>query len=1459
MILIFDTETTGLPKNYNAPPSDSENWPRVVQIAWQLHDYDGALVQHASYIIRPEGFTIPFEAEKVHGISQERALAEGIPLADAMEKFEKAIIQATYFAGHNLDFDLSILAAEWFRLNKGEFPQRPTLDTKSDAVTEFCAIPGGKNGRYKWPTLGELYFKLFGTDFEKAHNAAFDIAANGRALFELIKMGIISVPECDKILLEQPIRYEFPDLSALKEEENRWERIKKEKYLSKKFDSSESNFTEANFPYFNTLHNHSQFSVLQSTTEIEEMVKKAADLESDAVAITDDGNMYGCFLFSQAVDKHNKKIEEFNKKKEDEGKPNEKKKILKAVFGTEIRVCRDHKNKTQKDDGYSIVLLAKNKTGYQNLSKLSSISLLEGFYYVPRIDKELLVKHKEGIIVLSGWLNGEIPSLILQHGEQEAEKSLQWYLNEFGEDFYLEIHKHGLPEEEAVNEVLLRFSKKYNIPFIAAHQNYYAEPEHHSVQDMLLCIRDGEKVSTPIGRGRGYRYGLPNKNFFFPTKKYIYEQFKNLPEAVINTQKLAEKIEAFSLNRDVLLPRFDIPQEFLVQHGLDIRSDEGFKKAENVYLRHLTYEGAKRRYREITPEIRERIDFELATIEKMGYPGYFLIVQDFTTKAREMGVLVGPGRGSAAGSVIAYCLGITNIDPMEYNLLFERFLNPDRISMPDIDIDFDDDGREKVLEYVVNKYGFNRVAQIITYGTLGGKSAIKDAARVLDYSLEDADRISKAFPQSNEAELKKLLHPDGLDSKYFDTIKDRPELVEQSQRFRNMAMQENPDGRLIRMAAQMEGCLRNLGVHACGVIITPGEITNYVPVTRAKDGNMMLTQFDNSVAESAGLLKMDFLGLKTLTIIRDALRFIEERHGIKIDIDKIPLDDKKTYQIFQKGQTNGIFQFESAGMQKYLKELKPDSLSDLIAMNALYRPGPLQYIPNFIRRKNGQEPISYPLPAMEEHLKETYGITVYQEQVMLLAQKLAGFSKGDADTLRKAMGKKQKDTLAKMKDKFMQGCMANGHPSDVCEKIWKDWEAFASYAFNKSHSTCYAYLAYQTAYLKANYTSEFMASVLNHQDKIEDITFFLEECQRLGLRVLGPDLNESESKFKVMDDGSIRFGLSAIKGVGENIVSLIVEEREKNGKYSGIFDFARRHDTKVINKKVLENLALAGCFDSFSNINRAMFFFADSEGKSNLTDILIKYCNQNMKGKTNLSQSLFADSDNSGHLPEPPIPNVNEWPMAEKLKKEKEVIGFYLSGHPLNPWNWIIRYFCNSSISEFKNNKEEFLNKEVQLVTMVESVQARTNKTGNPYLMASVTDKSGDVLELIITGKDFVKFQHFFVPDVKLLLKLKVVPSFDGKGTRINISEVELIEEFQKKIRKQVKIRTSLDSFTQNASNELMKIIQSFPGNNSFEITFYDQKSNREFHLTSQQLGVELSERFFQELEKLESCEIQLI
>ena len=786
--------------------------------------------------------------------------------------------------------------------------------------------------------------------------------------------------------------------------------------------------------------------------QIGNIIKAAAKDNMPAVAMTDTANMMASFHFVSAILNHNKTAET----------------PMKPIVGCEFNICEDHKNKSVKDNGHQVVLLAKNKKGYHNLAKMSSIAFVDGFYYVPRIDREIVKKYKEDIIVLTGNLYGEVPSKILNLGEKQAEDALLWWKEEFKDDFYIELMRHNQQDETIVNETLLKFSKKHDVKIIATNNTFYLEKKDANAHDILLCVKDGEKQATPKGKGRGYRYGLPNEEYYFKSSDEMKTLFADLPEAITNIQEIVDKIEVFTLARDVLLPAFDIPDEFKDRKDIE---DKG-KRGENNFLKHLTFVGAKKRYGEITAAIKERLDFELSVIEKTGYPGYFLIVEDFIREARNMDVAVGPGRGSAAGSVVAYCLWITNIDPIKYDLLFERFLNPERISMPDIDIDFDDEGRGRVMDYVINKYGANQVAQIITYGTMAAKSSIRDTARVLDLPLFEADRIAKLIPN---IKLKNIF---GEDAKSKGKVAGlRAEEKVMIEELKTMSLGVGVDSETINKATILEGSVRNTGIHACGVIITPSDITNYVPVALAKDSDMYVTQFDNSVVESAGLLKMDFLGLKTLTLIKDTVKIVKAKHNVILDPENFPLDDEKTYELFQKGETVGIFQYESPGMQKHMRSLKPTVFADLIAMNALYRPGPMEYIPSFINRKHGTEDIEYDLPAMEEYLAETYGITVYQEQVMLLSQKLADFTKGEADVLRKAMGKKQIAVLDKMKPKFIEQAAVNGHDAEKLEKIWKDWEAFASYAFNKSHSTCYAWIAYQTAYLKAHYPAEYMASV----------------------------------------------------------------------------------------------------------------------------------------------------------------------------------------------------------------------------------------------------------------------------------------------------------------------------------------------------------------------------------------------
>lgn len=1448
MYLIFDTETTGLPRNYNAPLTDSDNWPRIVQIAWQLHDESGHLIEAKSLIVKPEGFTIPFSAAQIHHITTETALEKGIPLSEALLQFTAAIHKAKYACGHNIEFDKNIIGAEYLRLGSNDFVSpMPVIDTASE-TTEFCQLPGGKGGKFKYPKLEELHRILFNREFAEAHNAGFDVEATARCVFECLKRGIITRDDTtiDDSISDYLISIERDITAGLEvfELENKPVTVIP---VETKVTST------ADLIEFVHLHNHSQYSVLQSTTEIDDLVKIAAKYNMPGIALTDAGNMYGAFQFWQAVDKQNKLIKAHNEAV-DKGEKNEpKKNILKCIIGTEIFVCRDRKNKSQQDNGYPQVFIAKNKTGYQNLIKLSSISYTEGFYYVPRIDKSVIQEFSEGVIATTGSIQSEIPNLILNVGESQAEEAFEWYLSIFGENFYVELNRHNTAEENAVNEVLLRFAKKYNVTYFAANNNYYLDKKQSRAHDVLLCIKEGEKISTPIGRGRGFRPGLPNDEFYFKSPAEMSQLFSDIPDALTNTTKICDSIEDYKLSRDVLLPKFDIPTEFLDERDNDPTDEKNGKRGENSYLKFLTYEGAKKRYGDPVPEnIMERIDFELATIERMGFPGYFLIVQDFTTKAREMGVSVGPGRGSAAGSAIAYCLGITNVDPIKYDLLFERFLNPERISMPDIDIDFDDEGRDKVIRYVIDKYGKDKVSQIITYGTLGGKSAIRDAARVLDLPLPDADKIAKTFPDSLMANLKGLLGPNGIDKKLEEAF--NAEQMQKAKEFRKIADGNNLEADTVKQAYEIEGCVRNIGVHACGVIITPDELTKFVPVATAKDAEMVVSQFDNSVAESAGLLKMDFLGLKTLTQIKEACRLIKERHGLEIDPDAIPLDDETTLKLFQRGETNGIFQFESPGMQKYLKDLKPDKFSDLIAMNALFRPGPLEYIPNYIKRKHGLEPITYDLPGMEEFLEDTYGITVYQEQVMLLSQKLANFTKGEADTLRKAMGKKQRDVLDKMKGKFLEGCQSNGLDTTKAEKTWRDWEAFASYAFNKSHSTCYAYLAFQTGYLKAHYPAEFMAATLTHNMRdIKDVSFFLEECKRLKLKVLGPDVNESAYYFTVNNEGAIRCGMGAIKGVGEGAVEAIVAERKENGIYSSIFDLCKRIDSKATNKKTLEGLAYAGAFDSFG-VNRSAYFYEESEG-NNLLNKAIKYGNSVKDDGNSMQQSLFGD-DTAVELKEPEIPKVEEWQMLQKLNFEKQVVGLFITGHPLDQYSREIRNFIKYNVNDTQNEQFKVPGRELLIAGIISRAEHRIAKNGNGFGDFDVEDFNGSS-RFMIFGEDYLKFKHMIDSGIFVMIKGRFEKRFD-ESIEFRIKSMDLLQNLRQNMTKSIELVIDAQLVNKAMVDELFDKLVSHKGKIPVKISVMDSLEKMKVDLTSRQVLVDPSNELLDDLEKMNLEEILL-
>ena len=1455
MYLIFDTETTGLPKRWNAPITDVDNWPRCIQIAWQLHDDLGNCIEHQDYLIRPDGFNIPYDAEKIHGISTELATEQGLALSEVLELFNIALSKTTFVVGQNLGFDLNIMGCEFHRLQVASpLSELPVLDTCTEKTASMCQIPGGRGGKFKLPTLTELHQFLFHKPFGEAHNATADVEATTRCFLELIRRKEFTIDKLqatndyyERFQSENPeeitpiglkhvnLKQESAKIAARIQQE-------KEAVTPQKITTEVPEIlNDAEVVH---LHNHSQFSVLQSTISIKNLVAAASDNEMPAVALTDHGNMMGAFHFVKEIGNYNRDIREKNKLALEANEPADAQEI-KGIVGCEFFVCEDHTNKSQKDNGYQVVFLAKTKKGYHNLVKMSSKAYTDGFYYLPRIDRTIVETYKEDLIVLTGNLYGEVPSKILNVGERQAEEALLWWKDKFGADLYVELMRHKQEDEDRVNPVLISLAQKHAIKLVATNNTYYINQEDANAHDILLCVKDGEKQATPIGRGRGYRYGLPNQEYYFKSSEEMKSLFKDVPEAIVNIQEVVDKIEPYELARDVLLPKFDIPQEFV--NPADAVDGSNF--GENAYLRHLTYIGAEKRYGELTNEIKERLDFELKTIENTGYPGYFLIVEDFIRVARSMDVSVGPGRGSAAGSVVAYCLWITNIDPIKYDLLFERFLNPDRVSMPDIDIDFDDEGRGRVMDYVIQKYGSSQVAQIITYGTMAAKSSIRDTARVLDLPLGDADRIAKLIP--NMAKLHKIFNTPEKELK----AKFRSEDMELINQLLNLSDGDDLEAETINQAQVLEGSLRNTGIHACGVIITPGDITNYVPIATAKDSDLYVTQFDNSVVEDAGLLKMDFLGLKTLTLIKDTVKIVKAKHDVTLDPDHFPLDDELTYELFQRGETVGVFQYESPGMQKHMRDLKPTVFADLIAMNALYRPGPIEYIPSFIRRKQGDEEISYDLPEMEEYLKETYGITVYQEQVMLLSQKLADFTKGEADVLRKAMGKKQISVLDKMKPKFINQAAAKGMAADKLEKIWTDWEKFASYAFNKSHSTCYAWIAYQTAYLKAHYPAEYMAAVLsNNMNDIKQVTFFMEECKRMKLNVLGPDVNESYYKFSVNQDNAVRFGMGAIKGVGHGAVKTIVEERKNEGPYKSIFDLAKRIDLRAANKKAFENLANAGGFDCFPNTHRAQYFQDEGDGVTFL-EKTIKYANRYQENKNSAQVSLFGESSDV-QIEEPEIPPCETWGTMEKLAREKEVVGIYISGHPLDDFKLEMQNFCNGDISVFRD-MPTFINKEISFGGVVTDVQHRVSKQGKGWGTFTIEDYM-NTHEFRIFGEEYLKFKHFLMHNNFVFVRALIREGWTNRDTgakgdpRLQFNSFQLLHDIMESYAKKLSIQLNIKEISEEKVQSIKELLQMHSGNHNLKFVVYDDEEELKLEMSSRLQKIKISQELLEELKAQE-------
>ncbi|MFN8243349.1 MAG: DNA polymerase III subunit alpha [Ferruginibacter sp.] len=1185
---------------------------------------------------------------------------------------------------------------------------------------------------------------------------------------------------------------------------------------------------------FSHLHVHTQYSLLDGAASIKGLYKKAIADGMPAMAISDHGNMFGVFEFVKEA--HNHKNEDGTLK-------------VKPVVGCEFYITTDRTRKTfskdEKDPRHHQILLAKNDIGYRNLVKLTSLGYIEGMYSkYPRIDKELIHKYHEGLIATTCCLGALVPQTILKKGEEEGENEFKWWLNIFQQDYYVELQRHGIPEQDKVNEVLLKFARKYNVKVIASNDSHYIDQKDFNAHDILLCINTGEKQSTPALREftdddvaiKNKRFAFPNDQFFFKNTQQMCEVFKDLPEAIDNTNEIADKVEVLDLKRDILLPHFVVPSNF---------------KTQDEYLESITWAGAKERYKILTPETEERIRFELGVIKTMGFAGYFLIVSDFIRAGREMGVFVGPGRGSAAGSVVAYCIGITNIDPIKYNLLFERFLNPDRKSMPDIDTDFDDDGRQKVINYVVDKYGKNQVAQIITYGTMAAKSSIADVARVMDLPLPESRALSKLVPERPGINLKRLLHApiSAKDAKNGEKSLEEKEALqaddlENVKKLREIYSGNDLHSTVLHEAEVLEGSVRNTGIHAAGIIIAPKDLTELIPVATSKESDLWLTQIEGGTIEEAGVIKMDFLGLKTLSILKTALALIRQNHGVEIDIDAIPLDDEMTYKLYQRGDTNGTFQFESPGMQKYLRELKPDKFDDLIAMNALYRPGPMSYIPDYVDRKHGKKQVQYDLPDMEEHLKETYGITVYQEQVMLLSQKLAGFSKGDADVLRKAMGKKQIAVLNKMKAQFMEGAAKKNHPADKLEKIWTDWEAFAQYAFNKSHSTCYAFVAYQTAYLKAHYPSEYMAAVLNHAGSIDKITFFMEECKRMGLKVLGPDINESQHGFAVNKNGEIRFGFSGLKGLGENTIEAIIEERKKHGPFSSIYDLAKRINHRSANKKSFESLAYSGAFDCFKDITRAQYFYQAPGDVQGLEKIL-KFGSVFQAQSANASNTLFGDLQMPDIVP-PKLSVCEPWPLAVQLDYEKEVTGMYMSGHPLDNYKFEMKYYNITPLADYNEFKAAVTThpnpfKSFRLAGLVIDAQHRLTKTGKNFGILTIEDYSGKS-EFMLWSEDYVRYNNYLEKGMIVMLEGAFKQRYNSDQFEFKLAKLHLLETVKTTMTRQLVIDMMPQAINSDFINFIDKNVKANPGKSSLKFNIIDNRNNYKVGMYSLENGFSMND-----------------
>ena len=1251
-------------------------------------------------------------------------------------------------------------------------------------------------------------------------------------------------------------------------------------------------------PDFVHLHVHSQYSILDGQASIQKLVDKAMRDGQPGIALTDHGNMFGIKEFYNYV----KKVKGKYKAQAAEAEARlaalvdgsqapadpaeiarcraeladlKRKAAFKPIIGSEVYVARRRmQDKEGKPDqsGYHLILLAKNLKGYHNLIKIVSKAWTEGFYMRPRTDRVELEKYHEGLICCSACLAGEVPRAITADDMQKAEEAILWHKKLFGDDYYLELQLHKASVERAnheaypmqlkVNEHLRRLAAKHGVRLVCTNDVHFVDEDNAEAHDRLICLSTGKDLDDP-------KRMLYSKQEWLKTREEMAAIFGDVPEAMATTVEICEQVETYSIDHSPIMPTFEIPAEFGTEEGYRQRfsekdlfdeftqdengnvvlsEEEARKKIEKLggydklyrikleadYLRKLTMDGARKRYGEqLTDEQQERLNFELHIMKTMGFPGYFLIVQDFIRAAREeLDVSVGPGRGSAAGSAVAYCLGITQIDPIAYDLLFERFLNPDRISLPDIDVDFDDDGRGRVLNWVTQKYGKEKVAHIITYGTMATKMAIKDVARVQKLLLAESDRLCK-------------LVPDKIPDKKLNL----PNAIEYVPELKAAAESDNPVLRdTMRYAQMLEGNVRGTGVHACGTIICRDDITDWVPVSTADDKEtgqkMLVTQYEGSVIEDTGLIKMDFLGLKTLSIIKDAVENIRLTTGRKIDIDDFSIiDDPATYKLFCEGRTVGTFQFESPGMQKYLRELQPSTFEDLIAMNALYRPGPMDYIPDFIARKHGRSPIVYDIPVMEKYLKDTYGVTVYQEQVMLLSRLLANFTRGESDTLRKAMGKKLKDKLDALKPKFIKGGQANGHDPKVLEKIWGDWEKFASYAFNKSHATCYSWVAFQTAYLKANYPSEYMAAVLSRNlTNVEQLTIYMNECKRMGINVLGPDINESMLQFSANKQGDVRFGLAAIKGVGEAAVESIIAERTKNGRFKDIYDFIERVDYSLVNRKCLENIAYAGGYDSISGFSRCKFFGVDQRDNNGVTYIeqLMRYGQRYQSEKNNAQQSLFGGDTGTTDITPPVIPACAEWSQLEKLNKEREVIGLYLSAHPLDDYKVIIRNMCKTQVGDL-DHLDELKGKEIAVAGMVVAVQNLTTKTGKPWGKFKLEDYNG-THEFALFGKDYENFRKYLFSDYFLFIRGRVQPRpYNDQELEFRITSMMQLSELQEAV-KEVHVQLAVEEITRDLIARMGRSVKEAKGNTLLRLNVYDRQAQVSLNLFSKSYKVSLTQ-----------------